>query len=348
LKQSSSLQLVGRIILVAILVLLAIWILRRFLPALAWAGVLAIATWPVREWLTRKYMSEWSTAILLTFTVGILIVGPLVFLAIQMAREAVILVQTMRELRETGLATPDWVSQFPLIGGYLASWWQDHLADPDAAKRLLGRAESLGAIQWTRSLSGEIVSRLLILAFTLLTLLFAYRDGPAIINQGRYIADRLFGPSGEHLGREAIVAVRATVNGLVLVGLAEGALLGAAYATAGLSHPVLLGFATGLLAIVPFGAPLVFVTACLALIIQSRITAAILLFLFASVVVLVADHFVRPALIGMSTRLPFLWILLGIFGGLETFGLIGLFLGPAIMAAVLALWREAAKPATLG
>ena len=63
--------------------------------------------------------------------------------------------------------------------------------------------------------------------------------------------------------------------------------------------------------------------------------------------VLVADHFVRPALIGISTRLPFLWILLGIFGGLETFGLIGLFLGPAIMAAVLALWREAAKPATL-
>src|SRR5262245_42701434 len=78
LKQSSSLQLVGRIILVAILVLLAIWILRRFLPALAWAGVLAIATWPLRDWLTRKYMSEWSTAILLTFTVGILIVGPLV------------------------------------------------------------------------------------------------------------------------------------------------------------------------------------------------------------------------------------------------------------------------------
>jgi predicted PurR-regulated permease PerM len=342
------LQRVGRFILVAILVLLAIWILRRFLPALAWAAVLAIATWPVRAWLTRKNRSELSNAILLTVTVGTLIVGPLVvILAILIAREAVVLLQAMRELRETGLATPDWVSQFPLIGGYLASWWQDYLADPDAAKRLLGRAESFGAIQWTRSLGGEIVSRSLILAFTLLTLFFAYRDGPTIINQGRIIADRLFGPSGEHLGGEAVVAVRATVNGLVLVGLAEGALLGAAYATAGLSHPVLLGFATGLLAIVPFGAPLVFVIACLALMIQSRITAAILLFLFASVVVLVADHFVRPALIGMSTRLPFLWILLGIFGGLETFGLIGLFLGPAIMAAVLALWREAAKPATV-
>ena len=90
---------------------------------------------------------------------------------------------------------------------------------------------------------------------------------------------------------------------------------------------------------------MVFVIACFTLIIQSRITAAVLLFVFASVVVFVADHFVRPALIGASTRLPFLWVLLGIFGGLETFGLIGLFVGPAIMAAVIAIWREGAKPA---
>jgi len=130
----------------------------------------------------------------------------------------------------------------------------------------------------------------------------------------------------------------------VLVGLAEGAALGFAYAIAGVSHPVLFGFATALLATVPFGATTVVVIACITLIIQSRITAAVLLFVFASVVVFVADHFVRPALIGASTRLPFLWVLLGIFGGLETFGLIGLFVGPAIMAAVIAIWREGAKP----
>ena len=89
--------------------------------------------------------------------------------------------------------------------------------------------------------------------FTLLTLFFAYRDGPAIIDQIRTVADRLFGRSGEHLGKEAVVAVRATVNGLVLVGLAEGAVLALAYVMAGVSHPVLFGFATGLLATVPFG-----------------------------------------------------------------------------------------------
>src|SRR5207247_8681200 len=107
----------------------------------------------------------------------------------------------------------------------------------------------------------------------------------------------------------AIVAIRATVNGLVLVGLAEGAVLGAAYVVAGVSHPILFGFATGLLATVPFGAPLVFVIACFTLIAQSRMTAAIFLFFFASAVVFVADFFIRSVLIGASPRLPFLLLL---------------------------------------
>ena len=345
-QQSSSLQSFGRIILVAILVLSAVWILRRFLPALAWAGVLAVATWPVRQWLVRKGMMPSITAILLTLVVGILIIGPLIILAVQMAREAGGVIQIVRELSEAGLGTPEWVPQIPFVGIYVASWWQDHLADPDAAKELLGRAESLDILHWTRSLGSEAVSRLVTLAFALLTLFFAYRDGPTIIEQSQIVADRLFGRSAERLGEEAIVAIRATVNGLVLVGLAEGAVLGAAYVLAGVPHPILFGIATGLLATVPFGAPLIFVIACFTLIIQSRITAAVLLFLFATAVVFVADHFVRPGLIGASTRLPFLWVLLGIFGGLQTFGLIGLFVGPAIMTAVLAIWREGAKLAS--
>jgi predicted PurR-regulated permease PerM len=341
----SSLQLIGRIVLVTVLAGLAIWLLWRFLPALAWAAVLAIATWPIREWLVDKGMRVPSAAISLSVLVGMLIVGPLLILAVQMAREAVVIVHGVRELRESGLGTPEWVPQLPFIGGYVASWWAGHLADPDAAKELLGRAESMGLIQWSRSFGSELISRLVILIFTLLTLFFAYRDGPLIIEQTRIVADRLFGPSGEHLGKEAVVAVRATVNGLVLVGLAEGGVLGLAYVMAGVSHPILFGFGTALLATVPFGAPFVYVIACLTLIAQSRLVAAILLFLFASAVVFIADHFVRPALIGMATRLPFLWVLLGIFGGLESFGLVGLFLGPAIMAAMLAIWREGAQPA---
>ena len=339
-----SLQLLGRIFVIAILAVLAIWTLWRFLPALGWAAVLAIATWPLRQRFTRHLGSPTISAVALTLLVGIAIVGPLIVLVFEGAREAVLIVEWLRSVRETGLGTPEWLSQLPMVGEYAVSWWQDHLGSPEAAKELVGRAETLGFMRWTRHLGHEVISRLIILGFTLLTLLFVYRDGPFIIQQARNVADRALGPPAQRYGREAIAAVRATVNGLVLVGLAEGAVLGIAYVAAGISHPLLLGFATGVVAAVPFGAPLVYIAACLMLAGQSRLLAAVLLFSFASLVVFVADHFVRPALIGMSTRLPFLWILLGIFGGLETFGLLGLFLGPAVLAVVLAIWREAAKP----
>ena len=74
--------------------------------------------------------------------------------------------------------------------------------------------------------------------------------------------------------------------------------------------------------------------------------AAIVLFAIGLAVTFSADHFIRPVLIGGATRLPFIWVLLGILGGLEVWGLLGLFLGPASMAALILLWREWTGPGT--
>jgi predicted PurR-regulated permease PerM len=73
---------------------------------------------------------------------------------------------------------------------------------------------------------------------------------------------------------------------------------------------------------------------------QGSVVSAIIIGVLGFVVTFVADHFIRPTLIGSATRLPFLWVLLGILGGVETWGLLGLFLGPAIMAALMLLWRD--------
>ena len=195
-------------------------------------------------------------------------------------------------------------------------------------------------MHWTR-LGSQLAGRIAILLFALLGLFFLYRDGPLLIEQSEALADRLLGPPVRRIGHNAVTAVRATVNGLVLVGFGEGIVLGFAYWAAGLQHPVLFACATGVLAAVPFGAPVIFVVASLMLLAQSHVTGAILVFLFGWLVVFVADHFLRPVLIGSAARIPFLWVLLGIFGGLETFGLVGVFLGPALISVVLAIWRDA-------
>jgi predicted PurR-regulated permease PerM len=304
--------------------------------------VLAIATWPLRTALFSRGMGRTAIASLLTIVLAIVLVVPLIEIGIEVGREGGAIVPMIRDVRQNGLATPDWLPHLPFIGETIANWWRANLSDPEGARALFGRAEASGVLTFTRTLGIEVANRVITLVFTLLTLFFLYRDGPTLIAEARAIANRVFGPPGGHLGQNAVMTVRGTVNGLVLVGLGEGLLIGLSYFAAGLPHAALLGLATAVLAVIPFGAPLVFVICALVLVAQSKTTAAIGIIVFGSVVVFIADHFFRPLLIGSSTRLPFLWVLLGIFGGLETFGLVGLFLGPAIMSVLIAMWREGA------
>jgi predicted PurR-regulated permease PerM len=334
----------GQLALICALLALGTWVIWDFLPALAWAVVVAIAIWPLLEHSRLRQWSRTAAAAEATLLIGVVVIAPLIVLGIEVGREAVTTVQWIREAERGGVPAPEWLAQLPLIGGYVTDWWTANLSEPLGAANFLGRIDRNWLIEWTRILGVQLFRRLTILVFTFLTLFFLFRDGERLVKQASVVVDRFFGTTGTRLGPQVLVAVRATVNGLVLVGFGEGILLGIAYAFCGLPRPVLLGALTGVLATVPFGAPLVFGLGALFLFSQSQSAAAIGLLAFGSFVVFVADHFLRPILIGGAARLPFLWVLLGIFGGLESFGLLGLFLGPTIMAVLLALWREWAKP----
>jgi predicted PurR-regulated permease PerM len=336
-------QFIARISLVVALCALGLWLLSGLLPAILWAVVLAISTWPVRENLARR-TGETTAAAVLTAVVAVGFILPLLLVAIQGAREAVLVLQWIRELRQHGLETPAWIAQLPVVGPFIGNWWQENLSDPETARALFGRAGSVEVLNWTRTLGRQFASRLAILGFTLLVLFFLYRDGTVLVDESRWIGGRLFGPPAKRLGANAVATVRATVNGLVFVGLGEGVFMGLLYVLAGLPHPLAFALATGVFAIIPFGAPAVFVFAAVLLAAQSQFTAAMLILVAGFLMLFVADHVIRPLLIGSATRLPFLLVLLGIFGGLETFGLIGLFLGPAILSVLFAIWKESVEP----
>ncbi len=185
-----------------------------------------------------------------------------------------------------------------------------------------------------------VLHRSVIFAFTLIALFFLIRDRDSIVTQGRIAGDRLLGPAGERIARQAILSVRGTIDGLVLVGIGEGAVMAVVYVALGVPHPLLLGAATAIAAMIPFGAAVMFVIAALLLLAGGATGSAIAVVTIGLAVVGVADHFIRPALIGNATRLPFLWVLLGILGGVEALGLLGLFVGPATMAILMMLWRE--------
>jgi predicted PurR-regulated permease PerM len=336
-------QRIARIVLVLALGLLGLWILHRFLPALVWAGVLAIAFWPLYRRVAHALPGGEegiSAPLLLTLLIGIIFTAPFVYVVIEGAREVRTVIHLLGEAQRSGIPVPDSISQLPLVGQALANWWSVNLSDPTAVKELLGHLNTRSAAVSVRQYGAEIAHRLIIFGFTLLTLFFLFRDGTRFSWQLIRLSDRLLGPDGERIGRHMVQAILATVNGLVLVGLGEGAVMGIVYIAAGLPHPVSIAALTGILAVIPFGAPLAFGAAALYLVGTGSTIAGAVVFCVGVVVVFVADHFIRPVIIGGAARLPFLWVLLGILGGLETLGVVGLFLGPAVMAAWISLWRD--------
>jgi predicted PurR-regulated permease PerM len=333
----------ARLVVAAGFVLLGLWILRHFLPALAWAVVLSIALWPSYQRLLRLWPGRgggMAVPLVLTFVVSVVFLAPLVLLGIAIAHESRFVVDFVVAAKRTGLAEPDWLKQVPYAGSTLSDWWHTNLSDPIMAEALFGRVNPRMLAESAREYGGEIVRRFVIFLFTMLTLFFLFRDGSSTAAKLQALSDRVIGVRGQEIGRHMVAAVHGTVNGLVLVGLAEGAVLAVVYVFVGAPYPALLGAATGVAAVIPFGAPVVYTLAALYMLSIGKTLAGFVIFIAGNVVVFVADHFVRPVLIGGAARLPFLWVLLGLLGGLESFGFIGLFLGPAIMAALIALWRD--------
>jgi predicted PurR-regulated permease PerM len=343
LDRAADRQGLARLILAAALALLGLWILRSFVAALAWAVILAIAAWPLFERLNLAIAGAGRPVLAplaMTLLIGLVFVVPVALVARELVREMGSILAHLAALRHGGVPVPDWLPQLPGFGRLLAQWWKENLADPQALQDLLGRAYGRIPAETVREFGGAVVHRLALFGFTLLTLFFLFRDGLALGDQLIGLSDRMLGPGGERIGRHVIAAVHGTLNGLVLVGLAEGVALGAAYWLAGLPHPASVGALTGVLAAIPFAAPVVFGGAALYLFAVGSRLAAIAVLAFGFVIVFIADHAVRPFIIGGAARLPFLWVLLGILGGLESFGFLGLFLGPVTMAALISVWRD--------
>jgi predicted PurR-regulated permease PerM len=339
---STAGQRVARYTLIVFLVGLGVWMLWRFLPALCWAVVLAIATSGLYDrWLARfrgRRRDLWA-ATSFTTLVGVVLIAPLIYVAALTVNEAIALARSFVEAARSGPpALPSWVIAIPWVGEWFRAGWDDLFTNGSAAMGAFSHARPT-LIEWTRLVGVQVMRRIVTLVFTLLTLFFVYLYRDALREDVVRVSHRLFGESVDRLRAQAVAAIRATVDGIVLVAVAEGAIMGAVYALTGVSHPVLLGAITGVFAMVPFAAPIVFGLVAVVLALQRSIGAAVSVAVAGTVMLFVADHFVRPAIIGGAARLPFLWVLLGILGGVETFGLLGIFLGPALMAALVAIWR---------
>lgn len=335
-------HLMARRALMIGVLLVSLWVARSFLVALAWAAVLAVTLWPIHGRVARRLGGPaWLTPALFTVATAIVLIVPLVFLAIEAARDSGIVLQWLASAREHGLPTPDWVHHLPLIGQRAAGWWQASLGSPEAANVTLGRLNPGALFSMTGAIGAQVARNSVLFFVTLLGLYSLLRHGATLGAQLTALSARLWGELGARIVDRMVHATRGTVAGTVLIALGEGCLIGAAYLVTGVPRPFLFTILTIACAMLPFGAWLMFTIATAVLVAQGFMLAAGLLFAFSVIVMLVGDNLAQPALIGNAIRLPFLLAFLGTFGGIEAFGLVGLFLGPVIMAMLLLLWHDA-------
>lgn len=336
-------QRFARLALSLALLALGAWTLHGFIAALVWATILAVAVGPVYAKAVRRWPPgphNLLMPLLFTLAVAVVFLLPFVLLGVQAAREAHDVIGFASDAMKNGVPVPDAISHLPFGATSVGQWWQTNLGDATAVSEFThGIVKSMRAIS-PREFGIAVTHRVVTFFFTLVTLFFILRHADDLAAEMLRASERMFGPHGERIGRQIVASIHGTVDGLVLVGLGEGVLLGIAFALAGVPHPTLLGALAAVAAMIPFVIIVILVLVGIVLVAQGAIGAAVAVVGFGLVMNFVADHFIRPGLIGGATKLPFLWVLLGVLGGVETWGLIGLFVGPALMSALILLWRE--------
>jgi predicted PurR-regulated permease PerM len=297
----NNLQVRARLIGGLILLLLGSWVLHSFLALLVWAVVLAISTWPVYQRLLASNelhgKMTWG-ALGLTLLIGAIILAPLGYGLSRLLQEAQSLGQLLTDAQNAGIPPPAWLETLPIMGHWAKENWMNVMGSPEAANESLHWLGTGRVATYTKDFASQLLHRFFGFLTVLLVLLFVYQHGDSLGRQVLASSRKLFGEKGFRYTLHAAAAVRATVNGMVLIGLGKGLLLGVGYALAGLSNPAILGALTGIFAMIPYAAKLIFGVCALVLVAEGHMAAGGGLFAYGMILTLVADNHVRPALIG--------------------------------------------------
>ena len=328
--------------LLVVILYLAFLILSPFLKAITWAAILAIMVYPAYARLLRLLRGRsTAAALVVTVLITLLIVLPAFRIAGFLSDEAVEFVKAVRALA-SGDELELWKER-PWVESLLRLW--------DAVSFQLASFEidlRKIAVQGSQLASGFLVSQVtemaqdvFIFAVNFIIVLFSFffflRDGKELCDKVRSLLP-MDQQHQAHLFENIVNSLRAVIHGCLITAMIQGLLAGLAYWFLGVPFAILLGIATAFTALFPIGgSALIWLPASIYLFFQGAYVQGLILLAWGAGVVGTVDNFLRPLFIGSRLRLPLLFLLLGILGGLRLFGVLGLILGPVLFALLAAL-----------
>jgi predicted PurR-regulated permease PerM len=330
--------------LLVLIIAAGVYFFHGFLVPVLAAIVIAFASWPLYARLLDAVRGNRTlgAAIALLLIIAFLVV-PIGLAGNYAISEVEEWVRWAIFTNQNGAPTPEWLTTLPAVGDWLNEMWGRHIGHPGAIGELIQivSGANIGNIYRTVLQVGSgAFSLLLTLLFMLIALFFVYRDGESFLAQVDRFGERVLPLRWSRISRVVPATISSTVTGMTLIAIGEGVVLGLAYWIAGVPSPVTLGVITGIMALIPGGAPASFTLVSIYLAASGSPVAGIALFAWGSIELFIVDKTLRPRLVGGPIKLPFLPTFFGLVGGVKTMGFLGLFIGPVLMALIVAIWRE--------
>lgn len=327
---------------IAGLVGVSLWIISPFAGAMIWAAMIAISTWNGMLWLqARLWNRRWLAVLALTVVMLLVLFVPLTVGIVAVVRNADEFAAWVAELQSSFRlpSLPDWVAGLPLVGEKIAEVWNQWATSgmADLARQIKPYATAV--LGWLASRAGGFGWILLEFLLTVIIAAIMYAYGESAAHGLMRFGRRLGGERGEKMVLLAGRAVRGVALGIVVTAFVQSVIGGLALALAGVPFAVLLTGVMFVLCIAQLGPVLVLLPAVAWLWWQDHYAWAIVV-LVCTVVITLLDNVLRPMLIRKGADLPLILIFAGVIGGLITFGLTGIFVGPVVLAVTYTLLEQ--------
>lgn len=324
-----------------LIIVLSAWVLHSFVEALLAACITAIASWPLYRrfsaWLPR-WMARGTAPLLFTAGITMLVLAPMMFALGALLTESHALFLEIAAVDQAGIAVPRWLQDVPAAGPWLVAHWESPLARPGTVWTWLQRIDPDRLLTGASSVGHFLARHVSIILFTILVLYFLYQQGEVLAQAVRRVLRDCIGDHAEDYADVATRALRASVSSMLVVGLLDGFACTIAYSLAGVPHALLWAAITGALALVPFLAYAAVASLAIQLALAGAAAPALLSSALGCLILFCGDKIVRPMIAHNGTNLPFVWVLMGCLGGFEVLGIVGLVVGPVLLALARELW----------
>lgn len=330
-------DIIIRVAFAAFVLIGCYFVLQPFLTAIVFAAILAVVTWPLFLRATNSLGGNRTIAAMIMVCILIItVLIPVALLCGVLASEIPDVVAAIRHWVGAGMPLPEWIGRIPYVGAYVTETVAniDTQGIVDLVKKTVDPAT-----RWILSISMGVGNGLFQICLVAFVIFFLYRDGQSLAEHVSALLNRVSGNLAQEFSGILINTTRSVVFGVLGTAIGQGLVAGIGFFIAGVPGVTMLSLLVCVLSLIPVGPPLVWIPAALWLYTQGSAGMAIFLVLWGLLAVSSVDNFIKPILISRGTSLPLALVFLGVFGGIMSFGFLGIVMGPIFLAGGIALFK---------